>query len=410
MTKVTSNPYENAKKQLEKVAKLINLEPHKLEKLLLPDRFVEVSFTVRMDDGSIRTFIGYRSQHNNALGPYKGGLRFSRFVTADEVKALSMWMTWKTAVVNLPFGGGKGGVVVDTKKLSQGELERLSRAFIRSIYEIIGPEKDVPAPDMYTNPTVMGWMVDEYSKLVGKPTPAVITGKRIEDGGSEGRVEATGLGGFYILEELVKAYNLSQDIKIAVQGFGNVGYYFAKFASEAGFKIVAISDSRGGIYNPEGIDVEKAYKTKQETGSVTNMTDIQKVTNDELLVLDVDVLVPAAVENVITEANANNIKARYIIELANGPTTPEADKILFERGIVVVPDILANAGGVTVSYFEWYQNMHNERWSKEEVFEKLSEKMRPAFAEVKSKAEELNVDMRMGAYAVAVKRVADKME
>ncbi len=405
------NPYQNAVKQLEHVARLIDLSDDKLEKLRVPDRFVEVSFGIRLDSGEYRTFIGYRSQHNNALGPYKGGLRFSPFVTADEVKALSMWMTWKTAVVNLPFGGGKGGVVVDTKKLSEAELERLSRAFIRSIADIIGPDKDVPAPDMYTNPTVMGWMVDEYSKIVGKPTPAVITGKKIEDGGSQGRVEATGLGGFYILEALVEKFKLSKnDIKIAVQGFGNVGYYFAKFASDAGFKVVAVSDSKGGIYNSAGLDIDKVYQVKQKTGSVVNTEDTDSITNEEILTLDVDVLAPAAVENVITEQNAEDIKAKYIIELANGPTTPEADKILFEREVVVVPDILANAGGVTVSYFEWYQNLHNETWSKEEVFEKLKQKIKPAFEQVYKKASELSSDLRMGAYALAVGRVAEKME
>ncbi len=404
------DPFKNAQSQLTKVAKLINLDSAKLEKLLLPDRFVEVSFRVRMDDGSYQTFVGYRSQHNNVLGPYKGGLRFSTYVTPEEVKALSMWMTWKTAVVNLPFGGGKGGVKVDTKKLSEAELERLSRAFIRAIADIIGPDKDVPAPDMYTNPTVMGWMVDEYSKIVGRPSPAVITGKKIEDGGSQGRVEATGLGGFYILEELATKFKLEKDTTtIAVQGFGNVGYYFAYFASKAGFKVVAISDSKGAIYNPNGIDVEHVLEVKQTAGSVTNMSDVDVISNEELLKLDVDVLVPAAIENVIAETNADKIKAKYIIELANGPITPEADSILHAKNRIVVPDILANSGGVTVSYFEWYQNKHNEKWTKEEVFKKLEDTIKPAFKEVYSKAEELNSDLRMGAYALAVSRVTEKM-
>jgi len=335
----------------------------------------------------------------------------SPVVTEVEVKALSTWMTWKCAVADIPLGGGKGGVIVDTKQLSEAELERLSRSYIRAIYKLIGPDEDIPAPDMYTTPEIMAWMVDEYSKLVGKDTPAVITGKPIEAGGSEGRTEATGQGGVYILERLMEKMNVKPtDVTIGVQGAGNVGYYFAKLAQEAGFKIIALSDSQVAIYRTEGIELEKVMKYKEQNGSFKGVEGYEQVTNDDLLELEVDVLVPAAIENVITETNATRIKARYILELANGPVTPEADKILHKKGVLFVPDILANSGGVTVSYFEWLQNKAGEHWTKEEVNNKLREKMIKAFDDVYTSMTELNCDMRMGAYALAVKKVGEALK
>lgn len=405
------DPFTNAQKQLKDVAKLIKLESWKLEKLLEPDFVIKVTFPVKMDDGSVKVFTGYRSQHNNALGPYKGGLRFSPDVTENEVKALSTWMTWKCATAGIPYGGGKGGVIVDTKKLSEKELERLSRAFIRAIYKNIGPDTDVPAPDMYTTPQIMSWMVDEYSKLVGKKSPAVITGKPIEDGGSEGRTEATGYGGGYILDELAKLKNLDpKKTTVAIQGFGNVGYYFAEYAIARGFKVVTVSDSKGGIYSENGINIKAAMEHKEKTGRLKNFKDSDNISNDELLELKVDVLVPAAVENVITEKNAKKINARFIIELANGPVTPEADKILFGRKILSVPDILANSGGVTVSYFEWVQNKKKEKWEKDAVLKKLKRIIKKAFKDSYNSSHKHKVNMRMGTYALAVQKVADKMK
>jgi glutamate dehydrogenase (NAD(P)+) len=403
-----SDPFKNALTQLENVAKLIKLEDWILEKLSRPERFIEVSFPVKMDNGKIKVFTGYRSQYNSALGPYKGGIRFSPDVNESEVKALSAWMTWKCAVAGIPYGGGKGGVIVDTKKLTEGELERLSRAYIRAIYEVIGPEKDIPAPDMYTTPEIMAWMVDEYSRLVGKKTPAVITGKPLSKGGSQGRTEATGYGGGYILEELAKLKNLNpKETTIAVQGFGNVGYYFAEYAQSKGFYVVAISDSKGGIYNAKGIDVKKATKHKEQKQTLKGFEKADSISNEELLELEVDVLVPAAIEDVITKENANRIKAKYIIELANGPVTPEADEILHKKKILSIPDVLANSGGVTVSYFEWLQNRKKEKWPKEKVLRKLKTIITKAFKESLASMKKYKVDMRMGTYALAVKKVAE---
>ncbi|MBN2016292.1 Glu/Leu/Phe/Val dehydrogenase [Candidatus Dojkabacteria bacterium] len=414
-----NNPYENAVKQLENVAKILKLDSEVVQRLSVPERFIEVNLPVRMDDGSVKIFTGFRSQHNNARGPYKGGLRFSPEVNEAEVKALSMWMTWKCAIADIPYGGGKGGVAVDTKKLSEQELENLSRAFVRAIHDCIGPEKDVPAPDMYTTPEIMEWMVEEYIKIKneelkmknsGDEMLATFTGKPVEAGGSEGRTEATGLGGVYVLESLAKKEDLiPEKTTVAVQGAGNVGYYFAKLAQEIGFKVVAISDSKSAVYRKEGLDIDKAMKSKEKDGSFETWKGGEKITNDELLKLDVDVLVPSAIENVITEENAKDIKARYIIEMANGPTTPDADIILSKKNIIVVPDVLANAGGVTVSYFEWMQNKRSEKWSKEEVFGKLKEKMVSAFEQTWEAMKKYKADMRMGAYALAVKKVVDAM-
>jgi len=405
------DPYKNAVQQLQDIAKIISLENWILELLSKVERFVEVSFPVVMDNGSFRTFTGYRSQHSNARGPYKGGLRFSPDVNEAEVKALSMWMSWKCAIAGIPYGGGKGGVTVDTKKLSEKEIERLSRNYIRAIWEIIGPETDIPAPDMYTNSQTMAWMADEYSKIVGQWTPAVITAKPLELGGSQGRVEATGLGGFYILEQLAQSQGITPSkTSITIQGFGNVGYFFAKFAHEAGYKIIAISDSKGGIFNEKGINITKANKYKNEHKTFKGYKDAEEISNEDLLMLDTNILVPSAVENVITEKNAKKIKTGYIIELANGPVTPEADKILLSNNIVSVPDVLANAGGVIVSYFEWTQNRKGEHWSKQEVFKKLKSKMCEAYKHVNQLTKKYNKDMRTGAYAFAVSRVSDAIK
>lgn len=407
------DPYKNAVAQLEKIATILKLDTEMLERLKVPERFIEVNFPVEMDDGSVKIFKGFRSQHNSARGPYKGGLRFSPEVSESEVKALSMWMSWKCSVANIPYGGGKGGVIVNTKELSDGEIERLSRAFIHSIHDAIGPDKDIPAPDMYTNPQIMSWMVDEYSKAVGKESPAVITGKPIEKGGSQGRTAATGQGGVYVLEALAGKKGLQpQDTKVAVQGIGNVGYYFAKLASEMGFNILALSDSRGAVYAEKGLDVDAVKKYKTENGSIKGYEadGVSDISNADLLELDVEVLVPAAVENVITKDNAENIRAKYIIELANGPVTPEADEILHENGTLFVPDILANSGGVTVSYFEWVQNKKGEEWSENEVLEKLKDQIVPAFNDTYEMMEELDSDMRTAAYAIAVKRIVEEMK
>lgn len=404
-----NDPHKNAVKQLEEVAEIINLEEWKLKQLSEPDRLIEVNFSVKMDDNSYRVFKGYRSQHNDVLGPYKGGLRFSPLVSASEVKALSTWMSWKCAVADIPFGGGKGGVIVNTKELSANEIERLSRAYVDAIYRLIGPEIDVPAPDMYTNSTIIDYMVDEYSKLVGEKQLATFTGKSVENGGSEGRTEATGYGGAYVLEDFAKKEGLDPaNVKLAIQGLGNVGEYFARKAYEMGFVIVALSDSKGAIYNADGLNPEEVLDYKKENGSLEGFS-ADHITNADLLVLDVDILVPAAIENVIDGSNAVDIKAKYIIEMANGPVTTEADHILNKNEIVVVPDILANSGGVIVSYYEWYQNMNNERWNKDEVLSKLRKQIISAMNQVFDTKDKYNCSMRMGAYALAVSKIAEKM-
>ncbi|MBU0975997.1 MAG: Glu/Leu/Phe/Val dehydrogenase [Patescibacteria group bacterium] len=418
-----NDPYKNAVKQLERVSEILRLDKSSLDRLKVPDKFLEVNFTVKMDDGSVRTFKGFRSQHNNARGPYKGGIRFSTEVSESEVKALSMWMSWKCAIADIPLGGGKGGVIAETKDLSEGELERISRAYVRAIHEIIGPDKDIPAPDMYTTPEIMSWMVDEFIKIKNEECKvnsceckkndliATFTGKPVENGGSEGRTEATGLGGIYILERLAEKEGLKPaETTVAVQGSGNVGYYFARLASELGFKVITLSDSKSAIINKEGLDIEDATKYKESKGSFAGYTNAQGISNAELLELAVDVLVPGAIENVITDENAQNIKAKYIIEMANGPITPEADEVLNKKGIIVVPDVLANSGGVTVSYFEWLQNRAGEKWEKDDVFAKLKGKIVSAFDQSWDAMKEFKTDMRMGAYILAVKKVVDAMK
>ncbi|PIR76120.1 MAG: glutamate dehydrogenase, partial [Candidatus Magasanikbacteria bacterium CG10_big_fil_rev_8_21_14_0_10_42_10] len=384
-----SNPFFNAMEQLDKAAGYISLDERIHTMLKQPDRFIEVAIPVVMDNGTVKIFTGYRSQYNNSLGVYKGGIRYHWNVTVDEVKALSFWMTIKCATVNIPMGGAKGGVIVNPKELSEGELERLSRGYMKKLWMVLGSDKDVPAPDVYTTPQIMGWMRDEFEKIIGKEDPGVITGKSLDQGGSEGRGFSTAQGGAYCTRELAKNLNLvPEETRIAIQGFGNAGSHMAKILSNMGYKIIAVSDSKGGIsinnkqlaINKLDIDALTEYKAR--TGSVVGFEGTEEISNDDILTLDVDILVPAALENVITPDNAGNIKAKAIVELANGPTTPDADEILKEKGIVVVPDVLANAGGVTVSYFEWDQNVKGEHWTEEDVLEKLEKIMVDSFHEV----------------------------
>lgn len=388
---------------------MLGLETHVIEILKRPMRVLSVSFPVKMDDGTISVFDGFRSQHNDAMGPGKGGIRFHPQVTVDEVKALSMWMTIKCQVVGLPYGGAKGGVVCDPRKLSEGELQRLSRGFIDAIAQIIGPDKDIPAPDVYTNSKVMGWMMDAYSRLHGSYSPAVITGKPLSVGGSKGRDEATARGCVLtILEAMKERDQTVEGATVAIQGFGNAGRTAAKLLAEAGMRVVAVSDSSGAVYNKGGLDLEYLTQVK-ERGSFRDARGVTRLSNEELLELPVDVLVPAALENVITAANANRISAKLIAEAANGPVTPDADAILFEKGTLVIPDVLANSGGVTVSYFEWVQNLTQSYWTRDQVFEKLADIIVPSYHEVSRLAQEHQTTMRMGAYMIALGRVAESM-
>jgi len=403
------NPFAIAQKQLDQAAEIMGLDPAVHELLRWPLRELHVTLPVRMDDGTVKIFHGFRVQYNDARGPTKGGIRYYPQETIDTVRALAAWMTWKTAVMNLPLGGGKGGIICNPKEMSQGELERLSRAYIRQVGRILGEEMDVPAPDVYTNPQIMAWMMDEYSFMRGYNVPGVITGKPIPLGGSQGRGDATARGGMYCIREAGKVLGI--DLKgatAAIQGYGNAGQFAHLLGEELlGLKVVAVSDSKGGIYNPDGLDPKAVMEHKQNTGSVIDFPGAKNITNAELLELDVTVLIPAALENQITGANADRIKAKIVAELANGPTTPEADEILFKNGIYVIPDFLCNAGGVTVSYFEQVQNAYDYYWDVEMVYERLDKKMTDAFHTVHDTAQEYKVNNRMGAYIVAVSRVAE---
>ncbi len=402
--------FAEALKRLDLASEYSKASPETVARLRQAKRFLEVSVPVRMDDGSLKVFTGYRCQHDDTRGPAKGGIRYHQDVTASEVRALAFWMTFKCAVAGLPFGGGKGGIIVDPKKLSRTELERLSRAYMRAIAPIVGPEKDVPAPDVYTNATVMAWMMDEYSIIAGGRSPAVITGKPVALGGSLGRDDATGRGGFYQLLELARRRKWDpKKTTIAIQGFGNAGQHFATLAAQEGYRLVAASDSKGGIHNPEGYDVKALIDLKEREGSVTKAKGKQ-ISNAEILELEVDVLVPAALENQLTSENAGRIKAKTVIELANGPTTADADETLFKNGVTVVPDILANSGGVTVSYFEWTQNLSGFYWKLEDVHERLKERMVREFNAVAEMAESKKIPMRTAAYAVALNRLAEAHE
>ncbi len=403
------NPFKSAMQQLDNAAKILGLDPQVHNLLKQPTKVLTVSIPVRMDNGQTRVFQGLRVQYNDARGPFKGGLRYHPQVDLNEVKALAFWMSIKNAVVGVPYGGGKGGIAVDPKKLSKGELERLSRKFIDLIYKDIGPDVDVPAPDVNTTPEIMGWMVDEYSKLVGKFTPAVITGKPLSMGGSQGREEATGFGGVEILKQVAAAAKLKKGASVAVQGFGNVGSFFAELAAKAGFKVVAVSDSKGAIYNPKGLDLKKIESYKKEAGMLKGFPGTTDITNEKLLELPVDVLVPAALENQVHKGNAKKIKARVIIEMANGPTTPEADIILHKKGIWVIPDVLSNSGGVATSYLEWTQNLSGYYWSKDEVLKKLTSYMSDAWKNVLATREKHQTDFRNAAFILAINRIAQAM-
>ena len=405
------NPFAIAQAQLEEAAEVLQLDPATHELLRWPLRELHVTLPVKMDDGTFKVFQGFRVQYNDARGPTKGGLRYHPDETIDTVRALAAWMTWKCAMVDIPLGGAKGGIVCDPRQMSQGELERLSRAYIRQVGRIIGLEKDVPAPDVYTNPQIMAWMMDEFSFMQGFNEFGVITGKPLPLGGSAGRGDATARGGIYCLREAGRVLNLELNgATAAVQGYGNAGSFAHQLGSDlVGLKVVAVSDSRGGIYTPDGLDYESVYTHKQQTGTVLGFPGTKEITNSELLEMDVDVLIPAALESVITEANANNIKAKVIVELANGPTTPEADKILYDNGVYVIPDFLANAGGVTVSYFEMVQNAYDYYWDVETVHERLDKKMTAAFHATHETAQKHKLHNRLAAYVVSVARVAEAM-
>ncbi len=403
------NPFENALNQLERATKVKQFSEKFLKRLHQPNREIRISIPVIMDDGSLKIFEGYRVQYNNALGPYKGGIRYHQNTEINEVKALAFWMTLKCAVANIPMGGGKGGITVNPKELSKTELEKLSRGWIKLMAPVIGPRVDVPAPDMNTTPEIMAWMVDEYSKITGDKTNAVITGKPIEVGGSEGRGPATGLGGFYVFDVIKKKLNLPDLSRIVIQGFGNVGSNAAEILTKNGHLVIALSDSRGAILKEDGIDINTLREYKKSNGQITGFPGSKNITNEELLLLECDVLIPAALENQLNETNAKDIKAKVIIELANGPTTPEADDILYNKNIPVIPDILANAGGVTVSTFEWEQNLKKEHWTEKEVFEKLKKIMDEETEIIYNRSLELKTDIRRAAFIVALERIETSM-
>lgn len=398
------NPFENALSQINRAAALTEFNPQFLDLMRHPMRQVRISIPVRMDDGTLKVFEGYRVQHNNWRGPFKGGIRYHQDTNIDEVKALALWMAVKCAVANIPMGGGKGGVTVNPKLLSVAELERLTRGWARMMKPVIGPEVDVPAPDVNTSPREMDWIADEFGH------PAVVTGKTIAAGGSAGRGTATAQGGFYVLETLRERLFLDPETSsVAIQGFGNAGQHFATLCHRHGYKVVAVSDSSGGIHSEAGLDIPAVIAHKNATDKVADFPGSRSISNEELLTLECGLLVPAALENVITAENAPSIKAKVVLELANGPTTPEADDVLFEKGIHVIPDVLANSGGVTVSYFEWEQNMKKETWTEEEVFAKLKEMMIDAAEAIWSKKEALKVDLRRAAFVVALERIQAAM-
>jgi glutamate dehydrogenase/leucine dehydrogenase len=404
-----SNPFENALKQLGRATVLKHFPDDFIKRLSRPNREVRISIPVLMDGGHLEVFEGYRVEHNNARGPYKGGIRFHPDTDIDEVKALAFWMTLKCAVAGIPMGGGKGGVTVDPKKLSKRELEELSRGWVRGMAEILGPRKDVPAPDVNTTPEIMGWMTDEFEKVSGDKTKATFTGKPLSLGGSEGRGQATGLGGFYVFDRLRSKYGIPEGSAVVIQGFGNVGANAAEIFREHGYKIIAVADSKSGIVNESGLDIKALSSYKAEHGKLSGFPGSQEVTNKELLEFPCDVLIPAALENQITGENAGRIMAKFILELANGPISPEADDILFERKISVVPDILANAGGVVVSTFEWEQNLKGEHWSEKEVFEKLKAILERESDEIYRNSLDMKSDLRRAAFIVALSRVAEAM-
>ena len=410
--KETLNPFEIARKQVKTACDRLNADPAVYEILKSPQRVLEVTFPVKLDNGTVKTFTGYRSQHNNAVGPYKGGVRFHPNVNLDEVKALSIWMTIKCCVAGIPYGGGKGGITLDPRDYSEAELERISRAYAEAISPLIGEKIDIPAPDVNTNGKIMSWMVDAYENIVKKSAPGVFTGKPVEFGGSLARTEATGYGvNFAAVQALEK---LGKDVKgatYAIQGFGNVGYHTGYYAHKAGAKIVAVSTVDVAIYNENGLDMEALFKEYQTNGFITNKAGYGKeISNAELLALDVDVLAPCALENQLTSENAGKVRAKIVVEGANGPTTPEADAILRQNGVLVVPDILANCGGVVVSYFEWVQNLQGYYWEFDEVQEKETVVLRRAFRDIWNLAQEYDVDLRTASYMMSIRRVEKAMK
>lgn len=431
------NIFEEALTQLKKAAKFTNLDQSFLDQLSSPERTIKVTFPLKRDNGKIEIIKGYRVQYNNILGPFKGGLRFHPALDMDEVAALSFWMMIKNAIANVPFGGGKGGIEVDPKNLSEKELERLTREFTKKLAPNIGPFVDVPAPDVNTNSKIMDWIADEYQRQLtfdkgqwtkrsqmSNELKAVVTGKSVKNGGSVGREQATGTGGFFVLEKLVKKLNLKKPLTVAIQGFGNVGANLAKILFKNGFKVVAVSDVKGGIFDNKkiGFNIDLVKECREQKGllagcyCIGSVCDVARkyengiISNEDLLGLPVDILIPAALENVITAKNAKDICAKVVFEMANGPTSERADQILERRGILVVPDVLANSGGVTVSYFEWYQNMHSEKWGLEKVNSKLQEKMETAFEEVWKIHQEKRVSPRVAAYILALKRLSQKSQ
>jgi glutamate dehydrogenase/leucine dehydrogenase len=419
-----TNKFNDCIKQLEKTVEVVRkkykhaekssdqdsfITSDELEILKYPQKIIEVSIPVQMDNGRLKIFQGYRVQHNDIRGPFKGGIRYHPLVDLDEVKSLAFWMAMKCAVVDIPYGGAKGGITVDVKNLSQNEIERLTRGYVRAIADFVGPDKDIPAPDVYTNPQIMAWYMDEYSHIQGINTPACVTGKPLEIGGSLGRDTATGYGGFIVLDSILKKSKIKAKT-VAVQGFGNVGLHFAKKAQEKGYKIVAVSDSKGGIFNSNGINVKKLESFKEKTGSVQNFPDSKNISNEKLLELKVDILVPAALENVINNSNAGRIKAKVILELANGPISLEASEKLFRKKILIIPDILANAGGVIVSYFEWVQNIRHFYWDLAKVNYHLNLQLNNAVEAVWRNVKKYQVDMRTAAYILAVKRIVQALK
>ena len=403
------NPFDNALLQLNRASLAKSFSPELIERLRHPNREIRVSIPIRMDDGTLRVFEGYRVEHSNARGAYKGGIRYHQDTDINEVKALALWMTMKCAVANIPMGGGKGGITVNPKELSKGELERLSRGWVHALSDVLGPKKDVPAPDVNTTPEIMAWMADEFGKITGDTSGAMITGKPLVNGGSEGRGTATAQGGFYVFGALREKLGLPQMCRVVVQGFGNAGDHAAELWTQAGHAVIAVSDSKGAIVSDAGLDIAAVTAHKKATGSVVGLAGTRMISNEELLALDCDLFIPAALENQIRADNVAVIRAKVIMELANGPTTPEADDALFARGIAVVPDILFNAGGVTVSTFEWEQNLNGQHWTEAEVFGKLRTIMEREATNIFDTAQSLRTDLRRAAFVVALGRLEEAM-
>lgn len=402
--KLMPNPFENALTQLKRATEVRSFDSSFIEQLSYPHREIRGHIPLKKDDGSLQMVEYYRVQHNNWRGPYKGGIRFHQDTDINEVKALAFWMTLKCAVANIPMGGGKGGATINPKELSVGELERLSRAWMRALSDVVGPKKDVPAPDVNTTPQIMAWMADEYAQITGDTSGAVITGKPIDAGGSLGRDRATALGGFYVFETLRAQLGLPQKCRVVIQGFGNAGQHAAEFFSRAGHLVIATSDSQGAVVNENGLDIEALSLHKEQTKSVSDFSGSKNL-DGSVLEVDCDLLVPAALENQITKDNVANIKTKTILELANGPTIPEADDVLFEKNIQVIPDILANSGGVTVSTYEWEQNVKKEHWAEEQVFARLKENIQAQAQLICTRAQELKTDLRRSAFIVALERL-----